>query len=173
MAAVWQRSMEQTMDVSRVPRPLRACSGSPEKHEREKKHTKKTLYRLYVADFGITPIGSCITPRVVKEVTPIFWLMPEVLLRAVRGEIKPTTDKKTGLYQQFPTALKNHKLPIVIIGMTDTLPPAAVFVSSRNAPCVMRQKRLRGRICDSKTTIILGNNQIRILILYFEVTYKH
>ena len=37
----------------------------------------------------------------------------------------------------------------------------------------MRQKGLRGRRYDSKTTIILGNNQIRILILYFRVTYKH
>ena len=62
--------------------------------------------------------------------------MPEVLLRAVRGEIKPTEDKKKGLYHQFPIALKNHKLPIVIIGMTDTLHPAAVF-------CLVTQRSLR------------------------------
>ena len=55
--------------------------------------------------------------------------MPEVLLRAVRGEIKPTEDKN-GLYLQIVIAIKKHRLPIAIIGMADSLPPAAIFVSS-------------------------------------------
>ena len=94
MTATWQSSMEQTMNFSRVPRPLRACPGFPEKRDKTTTTTKRLyrLYRLYVADSSVTPIGSCITPKVVKDVTPIFWLMPEVLLRAVREEIKPTED---------------------------------------------------------------------------------
>ena len=48
MAAAWQSSMEQTMNVSRVPRPLRACPGFPQKRDKKQQQQQQKGYIGYM-----------------------------------------------------------------------------------------------------------------------------